>query len=618
MVTGEQAVGAPSGRQLALRGLEVRIRNGPPIVEDVDLELRAGEILGLVGESGSGKTTTALSLLGYSTSGVEIRSGRLSVAGIDLTMDDSMRPRRGSVISYVPQDPSRALNPSLRIAHAIEDVLGAHGKRIGPEVTGPIFETVDLPATTGFRRRFPHQLSGGQQQRVSIASALACQPAVVVLDEPTTGLDVVTQAHILTELLRLRDEYRVSMLYVTHNLAVVARIADRIAVMYAGRVVEEGPARVVLRHPRHPYTRGLLASVPDHVRPAVLEPMPGIAVGVGDRPVGCPFAARCPQRTDACVAEMPPLTAIGEGRQVRCVHWQRTPPVETVRLEAIRHPRPSGEPGLLRVLGLRAEHRSRHEAFVAADDVSLEIPRGACVALVGESGSGKTTIARAIAGLHPVASGAIVLDGDELPSLIRRRSVEQRRRIQLISQNPSDTLNPQRKVRDAIGRPAQVLRGLGKRSLPAEVDRLLECVRLPTRVADRYPRELSGGERQRVAIARALAAEPQVILCDEVTSALDVSVQAAVLKVLDDLRRDLGLSVLFITHDLGVVATIADEVLVLSEGRICERGPTASVLSSPTHPYTQRLLAAAPSVNEAIAAWEQGDMQRADEEMPAR
>jgi peptide/nickel transport system ATP-binding protein len=273
---------------------------------------------------------------------------------------------------------------------------------------------------------------------------------------------------------------------------------------------------------------------------------------------------------------------------------------------------------LLRVLGLRAEHRSRHEAFVAADDVSLEIPRGACVALVGESGSGKTTIARAIAGLHPVASGAIVLDGDELPSLIRRRSVEQRRRIQLISQNPSDTLNPQRKVRDAIGRPAQVLRGLGKRSLPAEVDRLLECVRLPTRVADRYPRELSGGERQRVAIARALAAEPQVILCDEVTSALDVSVQAAVLKVLDDLRRDLGLSVLFITHDLGVVATIADEVLVLSEGRICERGPTASVLSSPTHPYTQRLLAAAPSVNEAIAAWEQGDMQRADEEMPAR
>jgi peptide/nickel transport system ATP-binding protein len=586
---------------LSLSGLRVRVTNGEAIVEDIDLALEPGEILGLVGESGSGKTTTALSLLGYSNDGVEICGGTLAIAGNAVTMDESMRALRGSVISYIPQDPGQALNPSLRIAAAIQDIVRAHpGSRAANTIVERMLETVGLP--TSHARRFPHELSGGQQQRVSIALALSCEPAVVVLDEPTTGLDVITQARILAELLRLRDERNISMVYVTHDLAVVAQIADRIAVMYAGRIVEQGRADMVLRRPRHPYTRGLLASIPDHVRPRTLEPMPGIAVGVGERPPGCSFAPRCPQRTRRCDAEMPALDQIGGQHEVRCFHWQQTPTVKTIPLEVLeRQPQTKHAP-VLQVEGLCAEHRSRRETVVAAKDVSFTVASGACVALVGESGSGKTTIARAIAGLHPVAGGRIRLGDEDLRSLVRRRSLEQRRRVQLVSQNPADALNPRHTVRDTIGRPARVLRGLDRWAVPAEVDRLLECVRLPARLAGRYPRELSGGERQRVAIARALAANPDLILCDEITSALDVSVQAAVLKLLNDLRKDLGLSLLFITHDLGVVATVADEILVLET--VCERGRTATVLRSPEHPYTQALLAAAPSVAEAVEKWQ--------------
>jgi peptide/nickel transport system ATP-binding protein len=593
---------------LKLSGLHVRVVTGDAIVEDVQLQLAQGEVLGLVGESGSGKTTTALALLGYSANGIEISSGTLEIAGTSLVMDDSMRPLRGSVISYIPQDPSSALNPSLRIADAIGDVLRAHRRsKEGSTAVDRLLDSVGLPASREFARRYPHQLSGGQQQRVSIAIALSCDPAVVVLDEPTTGLDVVTQARILAELLRLRDEHGISMVYVTHDLAVVAQIADSIAVMYAGRIVEQGRAETVLRRPRHPYTRGLLASIPDHVRPRVLEPMPGIAVGVGERPPGCSFAPRCPQRTERCDNELPQLSEIEAQHTVRCFYWEQTPRIKTIDLQVLeREPQAERVP-ILRVEGLHAEHRSRRETVVAAKDVSFVVDRGACVALVGESGSGKTTIARAIAGLHPVAMGRIVLDGAELPSLVRRRSVEDRRRVQLVSQNPADVLNPLHTVSDTIGRPALVLRGLERRAVPAEVQRLLECVRLPARLAGRYPRELSGGECQRIAIARALAANPELILCDEITSALDVSVQAAVLELLNDLRRDLGLSLLFITHDLGVVATVADEVLVLEDGIICERGRTTAVLTAPQHPYTKRLLDAAPSVANAVEHWYDSD-----------
>jgi oligopeptide/dipeptide ABC transporter ATP-binding protein len=597
-------------RLVEVRDLRVEAPSGEPIVEDVSFSLEAGEALGLVGESGSGKTTTALALLGYTQAGARITGGSILIAGKQLRTDDdrSLRQLRGRLVSYVPQNPATALNPSMRVGEAIREMVRAHrqGHALDTMISARLVN-VGLPGTALFQRRYPHQLSGGQQQRVCISVSLACEPPVVVLDEPTTGLDVVTQARILDELLRLRREQGLSLLYVTHDLAVAAQISTRIAVMYAGRIVEEGPAAEVLRRPRHPYTRGLLTLIPDHVRPRVLEPMPGVAAGVGERPQGCSFAARCPLRVAACDTAVPGMRAMAPGHSARCIRAAEVAPPGTPALALGARAQQESAP-VLHVSHLRAEHGRRNETVVAATDVSFSIGRGRCVALVGESGSGKTTVARTIVGLHPIAAGQVMLHGQPLRTAAKDRSVEQRRQIQIIFQNPGDSLNPRQTAHTAIARPAAVLRRLSGRALDAEVLRLLELVRLPRRVAERYPMELSGGERQRVSIARALAAGPEVIVCDEITSALDVSVQAAVLRLLDELRADLGLALLFITHDLGVVAAVADEVLVLERGVVCEAGPVGTILRHPEHSYTRRLLAAAPSISQAVKKWEAADV----------
>ena len=582
---------------LTLSQLTVGLESGPPVIEDVDLELPAGEIVALVGESGSGKTTLALSLLGYTPSGLRVISGELAMSGRTVPVKELARTQRGRMASYVPQDCGDALNPSLRVVDALDDLLAAHGD-VDSGAPADLLNAVGLPDGRSFQRRYPHQLSGGQQQRVCIAMSLACDPAVVVLDEPTTGLDVVSQSRILDQLLRLKTERDVAMLYVTHDLAVVARLADRVAVMYAGRIVERGRVDEVLRRPKHPYTRGLLASIPDHRRPRVLEPMPGIVAGVENRPPGCAFAPRCAQQIARCLAEVPPWFEATPTQDVRCFEWPRTPRMEVVPLDAARNQEGAATSPVLAVRSLCAEHGSRHETVVAAQDVSFDVPAGGCVALVGESGSGKTTIARAIAGLHRASSGTITLHGEVLAGTARRRTVEQRRQLQLVFQNPSEALNPRLTVGRIVARPAHLLRKVPNSELPGEVSRLLERVRLPARVADRYASELSGGERQRVAIARALAAGPEIILCDEITSALDVSVQAAILSLLQELRQGLGVGILFITHNLGVVATLADYVLVLEAGEVRERGATDSVLRAPQDGYTRRLLAAAPSVED--------------------
>jgi peptide/nickel transport system ATP-binding protein len=595
---------------LEVRGLSASSASGARIVEDVSLQVLPGEILGIVGESGSGKTTTAMAILGYSAPGVVISSGEIRVSGERIDPRSMARRVRGRLISYVPQSSGTALNPSLRVASAISDMIAQH--RIASDRgddAASLLATVGLPNDRGFQARYPHQLSGGQQQRVCIAVALAAQPRVVVLDEPTTGLDVVTQALILKELLRLRDSEHVSMIYVTHDLSVVAQIADRIAVMNAGRIVEEGRTDVVLRRPRHPYSRGLVASIPDHARPHQLRSLLGIGADGGRSRRGCAFVDRCPQHVARCQDEAPPLSSIGTHQAVRCFEWQRTPTLDATTGDAESRGRETAsklDPALI-VEHLAAEHRSLREHTVAAHDVSFTLRRGECVALVGESGSGKTTIARTIAGLHPIAGGRVVLAGEAVDGLARRRSVEQRRRVQLVSQNPSAALNPRHTVENAIARPAQKLRGLSKKDARAEVRRLLEAVRLPERLAHRYPAELSGGERQRVAIARALATLPEILICDEITSSLDVSVQAAVLALLGDLRRQFGLSLLFITHDLGVVAAVADHVLVLEQGIVCEEGPTSSILRAPAHPYTRRLLEAAPSISAVLESWDEPD-----------
>jgi peptide/nickel transport system ATP-binding protein len=578
---------------LAARGLRVELERGSvAIVEEVDLELHAGEILGLVGESGSGKTTTALALLGYARPGVRIAAGSVRVGGREFVgrRERELRDLRGRIVSYVPQDPSSSLNPSQRVGQQILEMLrGRHADHVAAHA----LRRVHLQDDRAFIRRFPHQLSGGQQQRVAIAMAIVGEPPLVVLDEPTTGLDVVTQAAILDEIRRLRREIGLAMVYVTHDLAVVGAIADRIAVMYAGRVVEQGPAGELLSRPRHPYTRALVASIPDHATPRRLRGIEGVAVGIGERPAGCAFAPRCVQQVPECTVAMPALEQVADGRLVRCLRWRATPPVifeEPLTAVADAEEMQS----LLVVEALRAEHRSRGETNVAASDVNFAIARGQCVALVGESGSGKTTIARCIAGLHAPAAGLARFGGEALAPLARDRTREQRRRIQIIFQNPNDSLNPRHRVGETIARPARILRGLGAGCARQEVTALLERVRLPDRVAHRYPRELSGGERQRVAIARALAARPDLVICDEVTSALDVSVQAAVLELLAELRRELGLALLFISHDLGVVASVADRVLVLDRGQVCEEGPTLHLLRAPQAAYTRSLIEAAP------------------------
>jgi peptide/nickel transport system ATP-binding protein len=586
---------------LSVSELRVGAGSRSIVVEDVSFDVAAGEVFGVVGESGSGKTTVAQALLGYTRPGLRIVSGSVRVAGEEIVGRDEhqLRRLRGRLVSYVPQDPGTALNPSIRVGNHVREVLRAHAlNRDVDERVEAVLQRVHLPCDRSFQRRFPHQLSGGQQQRLAIALALVCDPPLVVLDEPTTGLDVVTQARILAEISRLQRESSVALVYVSHDLAVVSSIADRVAVMYAGRVVEVGPTQTIVSAPRHPYSAGLISSVPDHLEPRRLVGIPGVAVGVVDRPAGCAFAARCALRVSACEEGMPTLVPVDSRHLVRCLRWRSTllPRIEP------RHDEPSlreEEAPLLSVEALHASHRTRQGEVIAADGVSFAVEGGACVALVGESGSGKTTIARCIVGLHPPKSGAILIEGRPLALFAGQRTREQRRAVQIVFQNPYDSLNPRRSVEDAIGWPVRALRALSAQQARQEVARLLEQVRLPAGLARRYPGELSGGERQRVAIARALAAAPRLLVCDEVTSALDVSIQAAVLDLLAELRRELQLSLLFISHDLGVVASVADRVLVLESGLICEEGAVRSVLSAPQSAYTARLVAAAPSIAPA-------------------
>ncbi len=426
--------------------------------------------------------------------------------------------------------------------------------------------------------------------------ATVCEPPVAVLDEPTTGLDVLTQDRILSELLRLRDEQGMAMVYVSHDLAVVARMADRIIVMYAGRVVENAATSEVIQRPRHPYTRALVAAIPDFRHPRALRGIPGVSVGVGEWPAGCSFAPRCAYVEPACEEAVPVLEAPAPAHAVRCRRCRELTPTPVLAIDTRAPARDRHSPPLLEVSALEARYRSGRADFPAVRDVSFAIETGSCVALVGESGSGKTTIGRCVAGLHEPSAGRVVFDGAPLAGAARSRPLAVRRRIQIVFQNPFESLNPRHQVADSIARPLHVLRGLSRREAAAEVDALLERVRLPARVAARFPGELSGGERQRVAIARALAPQPDLLICDEVTSALDVSVQAAVLELLQDLQRDLHLSMLFITHNLGVVACVADSVLVMDRGELCETGPVARVLEHPEHEYTQRLLDAAPTM----------------------
>jgi peptide/nickel transport system ATP-binding protein len=585
---------------VSVRDLEVTAGNGDHILNSVSLDLLPGQSIGLVGESGSGKTALAHALLGFARPGLHLSAGSVRVRGTELVgrSERELRELRGRVISYVPQDPPTSLNPSIRVANQVREILRAHApERESDEHILDVFRRVELPVDEAFLRRYPHQLSGGQQQRLALALAIACEPPVIVLDEPTTGLDVITQATILDEVRRLQRELGVALVYVTHDMAAVASVVDRIAVMYAGEIIEEGDVTGVVTRPHHPYSRGLVSSVPDPRTARRLTGIPGVAVSPGEVGDACAFAPRCELKVPACVETRPPLINVGGERSVRCIRWELTPAPSFVPRDAV--PDAATATPLLSVTNLRAVYGGRIATVVAVDDVSFDVASGECVALVGQSGSGKTTVARCVVGLHSPDAGSIRLDGADLAAKAGARSRQERRRIQIVFQNPFESLNPRQSVAEAVSWPGQTLGGMSKKDARAQVDVLLERVRLPVRMARRFPGELSGGERQRIAVARALAARPDLLVCDEVTSALDVSVQAATLDLLAELRRELGLAMLFITHDLGVVAAVADRVLVLDRGVVCEQGRTGEILATPKADYTRRLVEAAPTLASA-------------------
>jgi peptide/nickel transport system ATP-binding protein len=586
---------------LTITGLRLVVSaSGHDIVDEVDVTVEAGKVLGLVGESGSGKTTVGLAVLGHTRRGVAIAGGSVHCGDSEQNMlsltPDALRTRRGGIVAYVPQDPASSLNPALRIGTQLLEVLEAHDFGGSPAARAErlveMMEEVLLPTQPEFLQRYPHQLSGGQQQRVALAMSFACRPSVIVLDEPTTGLDVSTQAHVLATVRSLAQLHGVAALYITHDLAVVADLADDVAVMYAGRVVERGPTAAVFAHPAHPYTRHLVAAAPDIGGANEIIGLRGRAPAPGKRPQGCAFALRCAHAIDDCSTAMPTVTAVAVGHEVRCFR------ADELRSQTITQPR-------------RIMTRSTTEPVLTVDDVScgyqrtvvvhnatFAIRRGECVALVGESGSGKTTLSRSIGGLHHEWTGAVALYGQQLTRHSRGRSLEQRMKIQYIFQNPYSSLNPRRTIGESILRPILVAKKSRKNG-ERLMHEMLERVALTAAYAHQYPNQLSGGERQRVAIARALVCEPDVLVCDEVTSALDVLVQAAIVELLGQLRTDLGLSMLFVTHNLPLVRSIADNVAVMNTGRIVEFGAAEDVIGNPQQEYTAGLIANTPSI-EAV------------------
>ncbi len=567
------------------------------VVDDVSFRLTRGSILGLVGESGCGKSTTALAAIGYRLPGMRILAGQSLLDGVDVL---ALRPEKlrsiwGSKVAHVAQGAASALNPALTVGRQLAQPLTVHlglDSRAARARSVELLGAMGLPDPVGAVHGYPFQFSGGQQQRIALAIALACNPDVLILDEPTTGLDVTTQARI-TELLRgLIDELGLGCLYVSHDLALLGTIADEVAVMYAGQLVESARASAVVARQRHPYTQALVAAVPSVRRPRLL-------VGITGRPPssvvldGCAYAPRCPHVLPVCRTGRVPARDPGDGHMARCLRFEQIERRSVPGLPVA--PAHAGRRVLLEVSGIRCDYPgSTAPAVTRVDLVVREAER---LGIVGESGSGKSTLLRAIAGLHRPTEGSVRLAGDELAPTAVKRSREARRAVQLVFQNPDSSLNPRHTILDIVARPIRLFRD----DVPRSGERgavlgLLDSVGLPRGLLYRYPVELSGGQRQRVALARAFAPRPSLLLCDEVTSALDVSVQATILRLIAELSEQTHTAVIWVSHDLAVVRTIADRALVMRDGEVCEEGATRDLFSSARHPYTQQLLAAIPEL----------------------
>ena len=598
----------PSAPAIELEDLEVvyRVRGvDRPVLRGVTLVVGQGESYGLVGESGCGKTTAAFAIMRYLPSNGRVVAGAIRVGGEDLLRmsNEGVRRLRARTLSMVYQNPGAALNPSIRVGEQIAEmfsILGA-GKDEALDRTRAMLAKVQISDPARVMRRYPHQLSGGMQQRAVIAMALAKDPTLLILDEPTTGLDATVEAEVLDLIASLRKEFGTSVLFISHNLGVIRKMCERVGVLYAGRLVEEGPTSTLLADPRHPYTVGLLRCIPrgglrkDRDR---LDTIPGYLPQLGAHLPGCVFADRCPIATGLCHEEEPPLHPLGDGHSSRCHYHERAasiphatpPPREAARTGA------NGSPAVVRLAHASKTFRQEGQNVQALADIDIDVRLGETLGLVGESGSGKTTLARVLLGLTaPDAGSTVELDGEALAPDVSKRDPEQVAAIQIVFQNPDSALNRRFSVRRIIGRALTKLRGLRGAQAEQRLGELASAVRFDTRLLSAKPVQLSGGLKQRVAIARAFAGDPRVVVCDEPTSALDVSVQAAILNLLADMQIAEGVTYVFISHDLGVVRYISDRIAVLYLGRLMEVGPAEAVYAGPHHPYTEALLSAVPT-----------------------
>ena len=580
------------------------------ILKNISTTINKGETVGIVGESGSGKSTLALAMMGYVKQGLFTIDGECLFHSNNLLKmkNKELEGIRGRKIAMIPQNAGQSLTPNLKIGYQIDEALRLHTdlkKNQRDKKISELLNKVRLPSPETMAQRYPHELSGGQQQRVAVAMALAGSPELLLLDEPTTGLDVTTQAHVLELLNFIAKDTGTSMVYVSHDLGAIAQVSDRVIVMYSGEIVLDGPVKNILKNPIHPYTFGLLKSIPKLTLPGLPESMSGSQPQPGSIKEGCSFYDRCEFADQKCKNNSPKLEFIDEvNTYVRCFKHKDLLNQNALNPQKVK----SIENTILKneILDLSKVSISyAKQKFIdqllnkiedsnpTVKEVDININKGETLALVGESGSGKSTILKSIAGLLKTKDGIIKFDKNkQLSNDLKKRDSSFLRAIQLIFQNPDESLNPNHTVEEIVSQPLKLYFGLKGQELKKNIINILDKVRLGEFYLTRYPRQLSGGEKQRVAVARAFAAKPDIILCDEVTSALDVSVQAAVLNLLQQLKEDFGTTYIFVSHDLAVVRAISDRVAVLYQGRLCEIGPSKNVYKFPSHPYTEVLLGA--------------------------
>ncbi|MBT2224940.1 ABC transporter ATP-binding protein [Nonomuraea sp. NEAU-A123] len=604
---------------LRVEGLRTEFRSkkgGIKAVNDVSFDIYPGDVLGIVGESGSGKSVTARSIMRMLRPPGEVVAGSVRFGGEDLLTlpEREMRRRRGSKVALVFQDPQSALNPVMKVGDQIVEAMTVHGvgKQAARERASDLLEQVGIPDVQTKIDHYPHQFSGGMRQRVVIAIALANDPALLIADEPTTALDVTIQAQILRLLARLRTELGIAIAIITHDMGVVAELCTDVVVMYGGRTVEKGTVEQVFEQPRHPYTAALLAAMPrldDDRTGRSLPAIPGAPPDPAAPPPGCPFAPRCRFTEEACEQEPPALLQIGgAGQAAACFVAQRaaggldfSAPVRDEPATTTGTPAaPPAAEAVLEVRDLRVDVGSRRRGLFhreppvyAVDSVSLSVHAGRTLGLVGESGCGKSTLSRSIVGINRVAGGSILVDGADVSAMGEQELTRVRSSVQYLFQDPYASLNPRRTIRQSLAE-ALAFRGIGGRAREEAARSLMTQVGLRAEHLDRYPHAFSGGQRQRIGIARALARQPRTLILDEPVSALDMSIQAQIINLLEKLQNELGLGYLFIAHDLSVVRHLSDTVAVMYLGRIVEYGDAAEVYGNPQHPYTAALLSSSP------------------------